>query len=352
MKNPTSHFASGVISARARAMYGRSLTFQDYEALLDCHTVSEIAAYLKNETVYHEVLGDINESTVHRGYLESRLRRRQWDAYATLIRFDMSSGNRLSDYLMRREESEQLIQLLRRMNVGRAQEYILTMPAFFQEHTRLDLLAVNRANDMAQLTAALAGTPFQKLLSPYASLPNGRLPLTEMETALYTALVEQLMAVVNNSSGTLHRELVDLYGTRIDAQNFTRLLRLKTYFNAAPEEIRPQLLPAGGTIPPRVWEQLMHTDAADLPERFFATRAGRRVPPAHRPYLYDLPTRASYFTARHYMHFSTHPMVVLLSYLIVLETEVLDITNIIEGVRYQLSPDEIRPMLVLGMERM
>lgn len=45
-------------------------------------------------------------------------------------------------------------------------------------------------------------------------------------------------------------------------------------------------------------------------------------------------------------------MVVLLSYLIIMDTEVMDLTNIIEGIRYQLPPEEIKPMLVLGMERM
>lgn len=348
----TAGFAENVIAARARAMYGRSLTYTDYEALLACHTVSEVAAYLKNETAYHEALADINEATVHRGYLESRLRRRLWDCYATLIRFDMSAGNRLSAYLMQKEETEQLMQLLRLMNVGRAGDYIFSMPAFFAGHTKLDLIAVNRAANMAQLTDALAGTPYQKLLAPFADRENGALPLTEMETALYTALYTTLLRTIAHTKGTLHKELTELCGAEIDAQNVTRLLRLKTYFHAQPEEIRAQLLPEGGTLSRRTWERLLAADAEEVPELFFATRVGRRVPLSHRAYLYDLPIRATYFTARHHMHFSTHPMVVLLSYLTIMDTEVLDIINIIEGIRYQLSPDDIKPMLVLGMERM
>lgn len=348
----TAGFAENVIAARARAMYGRSLTYKDYEALLACHTVSEIAAYLKTETAYHKVLADINEATIHRGYLESRLRRRLWDCYATLIRFDMSAGNRLSAYLMQKEETEQLMQLLRLMNVGRAGDYILSMPAFFMGHTKLDPIAVNRAADMAQLTEALSGTPYQKLLAPYAALPNGDLPLTDMETVLHTSLTNELLRVIEHTSGTLRQELTDLCGTQIDVQNVTRMLRLKTYFDLSDDEIRAHLLPSGGAISRRMWERLLAADAEQIPELFFSTRVGRRVPEQHRPYLYDLPIRATYFTARHYMHFSVHPMVVLLSYLTIMDTEVLDVINIIEGIRYQLSPDEIKPMLVLGMERM
>lgn len=348
----TAGFAENVIAARARAMYGRSLTFEDYESLLACHTVSEVAAYLKSETIYRTVLADINESTIHRGHLESRLRRRLWDCYATLMRFDMSAGNRLSAYLMQKEETEQLMQLLRLMNVGRADTYFLTMPPFFMGHTKLDPIGVNRAMNMTELYEALGGTPYRKLLEPFAALPNGSLPLTEMETVLYTALTNDLLRVIEHTSGTLHKELSDLCAAQIDVQNVTRVLRLKTYFNTPADEIRAQLLPGGGAIPRRTWEQILAADAQAIPDLFFATRVGRRVPEHHRPYLYDLTIRATYFTARHYMHFSVHPMVVLLSYLTIMDTEVIDIINIIEGIRYALPPDEIKPMLVLGMERM
>ena len=37
----------------------------------------------------------------------------------------------------------------------------------------------------------------------------------------------------------------------------------------------------------------------------------------------------------------------MISYVIITEVEVDDITNIIEGVRYGLTPEEIKPMLVL-----
>ena len=47
-------------------MYGRRLTDKDYEDLLACKTVPEVANYLKNETVYSEILSGLNENDVHR----------------------------------------------------------------------------------------------------------------------------------------------------------------------------------------------------------------------------------------------------------------------------------------------
>ena len=61
---PASPYSSNVILAKARAMYGRCLTAQDFHNLLACHSVSEIASYLKTHTAYAGVLADINEKQV------------------------------------------------------------------------------------------------------------------------------------------------------------------------------------------------------------------------------------------------------------------------------------------------
>ena len=49
---PASPYSSNVILAKARAMYGRCLTAQDFHNLLACHSVSAIASYLKTRTAY------------------------------------------------------------------------------------------------------------------------------------------------------------------------------------------------------------------------------------------------------------------------------------------------------------
>lgn len=64
-------------------------------------------------------------------------------------------------------------------------------------------------------------------------------------------------------------------------------------------------------------------------------------------FIHDLDDRASYFTARHHIHFSSSPMVVMFSYVILTDIEVDDIINIIEGVRYGMTAEQIRPMLVM-----
>lgn len=47
--------SSNVVLAKARTMYGRRLTEENYKDLLKCKTVREVASYLKDRTAYSKV---------------------------------------------------------------------------------------------------------------------------------------------------------------------------------------------------------------------------------------------------------------------------------------------------------
>ena len=349
----TTRFSSNVISAKARAMFGHALKEEQYAALLHCHSVSEVAAYLKNETTYSSVLSGINEATIHRGHLETLLRRKLWNEYASLIRYDYSVGSHMADYLIEREEIEQIVLCLRLINAGRGDEFVLSMPDFFAAHSRLDMMRMSRVSDFNALLQALKETFYEKLLQPFAPESGTAAPLTEIETALYTHLIETLYETINDTSGELRKQLISLYGARIDAQNVMRILRLKTFFGADPDRIRRNLLPVGQCIPERLMEKMIAAnDAEEVMRLLLSSSAGKWLPESQRQLTHDLDQRIPYFSARHYMHFSTYPMVVLLSYMMLMETELNDIINIIEGIRYGLPPEDIKPILIqMGMER-
>lgn len=343
-----SHYAANVIIGKARAMYGNSLTAHDFKELLGFHSVSEIAAYLKNRTAYATVLRDVNEATIHRGYLELLLRRKVYQDFAALSRYDATVGMNLSGYLLQRGENEMILQCLRLLSAGRAEEFFFSMPLFFASHTSLDVVKMSHVKSYAELVEVLAGTPYQAILERHPPDDQGRIPLTEIENALTTRLIDTLFAVIDRTSGKLKAALVNLCGSQVDALNVTRILRLKRYFHASEEQIRANLLPSGRCIPRRTMERMIAAaDADEVMALFLTTAVGRQIPEAQRMFTHDLYHRAPYYNARHHIHFSPYPMVVLISYIIITEVEVDDIINIIEGIRYGLSPEEIRPMLVL-----
>lgn len=123
---------------------------------------------------------------------------------------------------------------------------------------------------------------------------------------------------------------------------------MKAYFGASPDVIRANLLPWGRSIPRRVMDDMLEAGSPqEVLDIYYATTAGRRFrrSSALSPTICII--ALPYFNARHYIHFSSYAMVVMISYVIITEVELDDIINIIEGVRYGLTPEEIKPMLVL-----
>lgn len=339
--------SANVISAKARAMYGASLKAENYIDLLGCHSVSEAAAYLKSRTSYAAVLADINVSTVHRGHLETLLRRKLFNDYASLSRYDAMVGMRLSGYIIRLSEVQQIVRCLQLMTAGRADEFFFSMPLFFASHSRLDLIRMGHAKTQEELQQALEETPYARILAQFPP-QDGHIQVTRIETALNAYVIEALLAVIDETDGELHSQLVDLCGMEIDTQNVSRILRLKQYFHASPEQIRENLLPSGRCISGKIMDAMIHASTPEEVLRlFWKTRAGKILPEGQRTYTYDLYHRVPYFNARRHIHFSVHPMVVLLSYMILMNVELDDIINIIEGIRYGIPPEEIKPMLVL-----
>ena len=60
-----------------------------------------------------------------------------------------------------------------------------------------------------------------------------------------------------------------------------------------------------------------------------------------------VPKNMRFNWCKHNIRFSISPQIVLMSYVFLEETEILNLITIIEGIKYRLSPDEIRKMLIV-----
>ena len=99
--------SSGAIPAKARAKYGRRLTSEDYNNLIHCKTVAEVANYLKSNTYYNDVLSQLNEHNIHRGQVELLLKQKLFYDFDELCRYESRSGNGFSSFIVIRYEINQ-----------------------------------------------------------------------------------------------------------------------------------------------------------------------------------------------------------------------------------------------------
>lgn len=344
-----SHLSSNVVSAKARAMYGHRLTAQNYQEMLNCKNVTEIARYLATNTDYDKVLAGINDREVHRGQLENRLKQKLLADSAALCRYEISISDALAAYLLQRSEVDQILNALLHLNADRTKEYFFSMPATLAVHSRIDLVRLSGADSFDSIIAALAHTPYQMLLESFRPTYDNPIDFTAAENALNTYLYSQLYETIEHLryKGMKQdlRQIVDLY---LDLNNFARILRFKTYFQAGPDYIRSNLLPFGSLNKDQIEKMIQARDAGEVRTLLAKTRIGKKTSKIEYNFADQLAERALYNVCRRGVHFSVYASVVMLSYIFYMQIELMDIINIVEGIRYHLPPEEIKKLLAFS----
>lgn len=339
-------FSSNVVLAKARAMFGKCLHDEQYNDLLNCQTVSEVALYLKNKTDYKDVLSSLNEADVYRGYLESLLKRKYFDKIALLCRYETSLGGYFSKFVVFQFEIEQMMHSLMFLLSGASEEYLYTMPLYFNKSTKIDLVALSQMKNFDDFLKAIERTKYFSMLKPFRSDKLENLDLNGIENVLYSHLYTELFEnIEKNIKGSARKELFDILSTYIDTKNFVRIIRMKKYYNVSNNEIYKVLLPCGSMSTRFIQSLVEATDVNDVFKLMSQTGAGKRI--CDIPYVYvdDLTNKIKFQKGKKYMRFSVNASVILFAYMFLLDIEISNIINIIEGIRYNIPNSEIKKML-------
>ena len=345
-----SNFSSNALLAKARAMYGRRLTKQNFTDLLNCQSVSEVTHYLKNDTDYSATLAGINETEIHRGQLEARLKQRIFEDSASLCRYELSVGEHFSWYLIARNEIDQILHSLMLLNAGTPEEYIFSMPRFLVKHTKINLTALSRIKTYEDLLDAVGHTPYRKILEPFRPISGLTCNYTGIENALYAYLYKNIFLLIDQyTHGETTRQLKQIFQSYIDLYNFVRIIRLKQFYHAGVDFIRSSLLPYGTISEKHLSDLISAETQEEMVAAMKRTTVGKKCLKLEldKQYIDNITTRVQYLTCRRDIRFSTHPSVVMLSYIFLRQIELSDIITIVEGIRYQLPSTEIAKMLTI-----
>lgn len=342
-----SSLSSNAVLARARTRFGNRLTDQNFNDLLACKSTQEVANYLKNRTYYSGAFADVNESELSRSELEVVLKQSLFDDCAVFGRFGSSVGEHMSEFLIRRSEVEQIMHSLVVLNSGKTEGYTVYLPKYLLDKTRINVEALGLMKTFDHLLQALDGTPYRKIVEKFRPEEGELLDYTGVENALYTYLYKDVFHMIDKYyKGEAAAQLREIFNSYLDLDNYVRIVRMKTFYNAPPEAIRGAILPFS-TIKKDYMEKLIKArDVKEVHQVMSKTRPGRRYL-KDKGFKEDAPAVTQYEICRHNIHFSTHASVVMLSYIFVKQAEISDIITILEGIRYQLPTQKIANLLTI-----
>lgn len=345
------NYANNALAAKVRAMFGKRLTAQNYRELLRKQTVNEVAAYLKQETSYSAILSDINENLIHRGQLETILHRQMFNEYQKMFHFVNQTDYRFFGFITARMEIDEILKSIRLMNSGHQDDYIYSLPSFLSKHTSFDLYALAKARSFNDMLDILKNTPYADILKKYVSEENGEPDTIKMEIELKIYYYNKLLKFIENEyAGSSKENVKKSIGMEIDLENLTVVLRLKRYFNATPDYIRPLLLPIYSKVSAEEMNKIIfEPDDQAAWKAILGTYYGKYFKQFSFDFIEKYSQQIKYNFNKNLLMFSNAAPDVIMSYTELKSTELDNIINIIEGIRYSLPPSEISKLLI-GIE--
>lgn len=341
--------AAGVIAAKARSMLGEQLDAQDYEELLRKRNVAEIATYLKNGTSYAQALKDVRENNIHRGQLEDLLRRESFRKSLKLFRYSEAAQQQYYKLHMQRIEIDLVLSRIRVLISQAYDDAIAELPIFLKAYTSYDLTKLGSVKTYDELLEVVKKTMYYDVLLRYR-VKKGQenaIAYTDIETALHKQYYAHAMQIIDKVlKSTSKKQCKELFATKAELDNLTKIYRFKKYFQAREDTIRDSLVPIYYRISQARIEELL---ASPLPVFLKNLKDGPyhlHLEDKEDLYIEYYTENYLYKQAKKNVYFAQDAPTVYSSYLVVMQRELDNIVNIIEGVRYQVNSEDIQAMLV------
>ena len=336
------------ITTKVRAMESRLLKPEQFRELAEQEDVRSAADYLKEQPAYAEVFDGLDDTKLHRGYIEQILTQSEYQDFTRLYRFSSMKQRKFLDLYFKHYEVEVIKKLLRHMLGGREGQTDLSMfQGFFEKHSELDLETLCRAKNFSEFTEALEGTVYGKQLSQMQE--KGQTGLFDCELKLDLFYFQLLWKLRNKLLSKTERKILDdCFGSRLDLLNIQWICRARSFYRLSQAEIYALLIPVHYRL--RADKVKLLVEAED-DAKFFAVL--RETPYGKQEELQtgqmpDIQLLSNQMLNRIYGrtgHRYPHSPAVLDSYLYRKELEMRKIVTALEGIRYGLPASEIMGLL-------
>ena len=339
--------ASNAMTAKTKAMYAKRLTKNDYAILLQKKSVAEVASYLKNETYYASVLEGVNEKALHRGQLEVLIRNDVILKFSRILRYSTSGNDGFFHMIVVDSEVAVILSQVKSLIYEDFNSGLEKLPMMIQNGFCFNTKAVINARSYEGLCEALKGTVYYKFLIKYHPTDVEELDFVGLEQELQRYKFEETVKAMEKQAGSkLKDEIYQILYTEAELENLAKIYRLKKYFKAPASKIKELITPVYLKFSKREIDNLIdNVDADQIFEKIKET--------TYRNYLddnfifFEHSTRSINFNLnKRNIMYSNDADVVLLIYKALMDTEVQNIIDIIEGIRYGISADQINKILI------
>ena len=340
-------FATNAVVSKAKSMYGGRLSKEDYDELLRRKSVADITFYLKHQTAYSEVLSDVHEATIHRGQLENLLHRHVFDKGMRLVHFAGNENRNFYRCDVITKEIDFILERVRMLNSELYEGFLSDVPMYLNQYTSFELADLEKVHTFGELLQLLRKTPYYNLLAPFQPQKGEAIDYTSCEHVLQSYYFDHLREVINQSfKSKTRKQLLTIVDTQIELMNITKIYRYRKFFQEDLDVIRGSLMKCS-RMSEQFLEQLMAAPTMDAFKRLLADGPFHLyMDDSDFVFIKYYADTIRYNACRRYMRFSNEAPLVYYTFIALLQFEVENLINIIEGIRYGVPPENIEKMLI------
>ena len=341
--------AAGVIASKARSMLGNQLQESDYIELSHKHNVAEICAYLKGSTSYADALKDVRENHIHRGQLEDLLVKESFRRLLKLFRYSESSQRAYFQLHMQKIEIELLLSRIRVLISQSFDSAIVELPIFLKPYTSYDLTKLGSVSSYDDLLDVVEHLRYYEVLKPFhvKKGQESQIAYAQIETALQKDFYAHGFEVIKHVlKGENRKRCYALLASQAELTNIEKIYRMKKYFNARENEIEKVLIPIHYRISQKKMEELIASTTSQFIKLVAQSPYHLSIDDKEDVNIEQEVSKYIYATAKKQVYFAQHAAIISSSYLVLMQQELQNIVRIIEGVRYQVAPEQIESMLI------
>ena len=342
------------INARIRAMYGKFLTEEKWEELLQAKDLPGALAALRG-TLYDTFIREDVVRDKGLEFIERALVFNDTGIHQKILKNmrHNSRARKVIELLRERDEINEIKVMLRcwhdkKITDGR--EHVL--PEAFVPP--LDVGRVMSSRNMDELVNAFDGSPYQSAFFSSSKKYRETGSLFYIESALDREHFERLWREVDRLPGSDRTVAARLLGIETDIENISCLIRLRQYFDFSSADLSLVMLPRGYRVDERMMRQLFIKEGLGDMVRGMAVRPYQDLaslfgPEMERSALFLLEAalyQVLFKKARRVMGGFPFTIGTILAYLILKRAETRKMISILYGKEYGMPPDRIKKALV------
>lgn len=335
-----------VVGTKLCAMGARLLKKRDYHELIGMKSVPEVAAYLKSLDNFKEILAQMDINQVHREELEARMLFALIGDYVKLMHYYKRKNKEIFSYFVRRYEIEQLKTLLRLL--GSHTDFELYIEGYPLPYS-FDFQKVASAKDLKEFIEALQGSPYHRVLKQFV-VNTEYLNEFDIEIRLDRYYIDYVLEKIKGKRE--HKQMLETFGREMDMMNLLWIYRCKKYYSISKDVIYSFIIPNYYKIDSGIIARMVEAESVD--EVLNIARSTE-----YREIFQNQDSKFIELTYQRYMQRifeqtfrdNKYEAIGVTSYMHLKETEIKDITAIIEGIRYGLPAEEIKKYLVKEIDK-